>query len=547
MANRTSSPDAAFAYVGEVNGISFKLLRHHKLDAVKNGSEHDTVDKDLLVTCLRMVDQIPVNNEERGKVRAHLASHASFFQLDLAEEGVAQRIIHQQDSGFPQQGVKEVSRKENDGEVFEPPIELTPKNSTPKSAEAKVILNDEEKEVSNPNTDKTDDDPDSPPAGGNNKVVQLDECDLIQESPNTDKVGKASLNEKEINNLTDKIVEKVDEMITKVKEIKKKVTEENIDQSISIHRMGKPHKGKKKKLKHKLPKARRSVYNLAVRDIVINEEGKIGIVTSVREKDLSVCLNGSREKIKIDEFSAAKFKVLAHSNSDPNLKIALEKGLTIVDSEEALARMTLTTPKTIPIPATPTLEEQNKKGGKVFLADDQEKLTENPNKDKVGKAALLYVTIDDLTEEGRKLILKRFGDALNNKIEAKIQSVEKIGSVDFITVKLGDDKEFPMHVMMDVMRDGEGKVLRVRILNESLPATILADFAQFLNKLSKESAKASVDQATAPAKLERCVAKVLPQRVANFKKRKGRAPNAKEMKQLESSAFAICQASLKKS
>ena len=52
------------------------------------------------------------------------------------------------------------------------------------------------------------------------------------------------------------------------------------------------------------------------------------------------------------------------------------------------------------------------------------------------------------------------------------------------------------------------------------------------------------DSATAPAKLDRCVREVTKKRVAEFKKKKGRTPNRKEMQDIVSSAWAICRKSL---
>jgi len=57
----------------------------------------------------------------------------------------------------------------------------------------------------------------------------------------------------------------------------------------------------------------------------------------------------------------------------------------------------------------------------------------------------------------------------------------------------------------------------------------------------------SEDLATAPAKLEHCVDSVKTRKVEQFKKNHGRAPNKKEMRDIISSAYAICQSSLKKS
>jgi hypothetical protein len=52
--------------------------------------------------------------------------------------------------------------------------------------------------------------------------------------------------------------------------------------------------------------------------------------------------------------------------------------------------------------------------------------------------------------------------------------------------------------------------------------------------------------ATAPAKLDRCVADIKKRRIASFRKKNKRSPNKKETQDITSSAFAICTEALKK-
>ncbi len=75
MTNRNTAPDAAFACVIDVGGIKYKLLRHHKLDSVRDGTEHDTIDSTMLAFSLRMVDQTPVSAEDQEVLRTHLRDH----------------------------------------------------------------------------------------------------------------------------------------------------------------------------------------------------------------------------------------------------------------------------------------------------------------------------------------------------------------------------------------------------------------------------------------------------------------------------------------
>jgi hypothetical protein len=69
--------DNAFAYIKQVGDNTFQLLRHHNLDRVKDGTEHDTVDRQLLIAALNTVDIVPFHSkEEREKAKKHLEDHA---------------------------------------------------------------------------------------------------------------------------------------------------------------------------------------------------------------------------------------------------------------------------------------------------------------------------------------------------------------------------------------------------------------------------------------------------------------------------------------
>lgn len=103
--DRNKAPEAAFAYVAEFNGVKFKLGRHHKLDDVRDGTEHDTVDTRLLAFALRTLDQYPISDEEKQKVRQHLKEHDFAIAKDPNrvavedDEDKADKIINQQSGG----------------------------------------------------------------------------------------------------------------------------------------------------------------------------------------------------------------------------------------------------------------------------------------------------------------------------------------------------------------------------------------------------------------------------------------------------------------
>lgn len=97
-----ASPKAAYAWTGKINGVEFQLLRHHCLSSVRDGTEHDTVDHILLTLALRSVDQLPIEGEEREKIRQHLQTHASWQSADKeSTEEVAKLGVRQQDGGEP--------------------------------------------------------------------------------------------------------------------------------------------------------------------------------------------------------------------------------------------------------------------------------------------------------------------------------------------------------------------------------------------------------------------------------------------------------------
>jgi hypothetical protein len=175
------------------------------------------------------------------------------------------------------------------------------------------------------------------------------------------------------------------------------------------------------------------------------------------------------------------------------------------------------------------------------------------------KPIVAFASVNDLTEAGHNFIMERFQNAIIGKTQAKVLGIDKLGSVDFVTLKLGDNEDFPFTIMMDIARDAENKPVQVRILNSSLPVEILKDFAKFLGQIAKEGkavanaseeelqiAEEAIKKAEAPAKLDRCVADVMTKKLKKFRQDKGRGPTKKERQEMESSAFAICNAQLKK-
>ena len=74
----------------------------------------------------------------------------------------------------------------------------------------------------------------------------------------------------------------------------------------------------------------------------------------------------------------------------------------------------------------------------------------------------------------------------------------------------------------------------------SMITDIIGDFSS-AEEVTAEGVKAALEQATAPAKLDKCVSKVTDKLVKQYKKKNGKAPSKKKRKELVSSAWAICR------
>ena len=722
--NRESSPKAAFAYITSIRGGEWKLLRHHHLDAVRDGTEHDTVDHTLLAMALRMVDQLPASDEDKEAVREHLQAHAEAIRATMDEDrarslveshndgapdgnhtitdpkvdieypNVDDSIVNKQSgeskaanvaettpddaivapsadkqSGGPSEktvpgkdnspsspkgdvesekdiGVTDdVEKKGGKGTPAHPPkVSETPadtavpgihdgdtvdvgrkgdtqagaakkgtptapgKDNSPEGAKPdQKIVKDvspkgdvetktgDGKNPDKPKVSETDEGKGAPPAVDKNEDViitntgksasdskkkeecaekPMDEeepkdkkapkngkkdqkgkkaqkktakkgCDKTEGECGPEKTEAAKWTTKFINNLPDSsfaVVEKGGK-----KDKSGKTTPRNyrhLPYKDSAGKVDLPHLrnalARMNQIQAVSPSdsserirkvARRVLVNAAkkagvetkekskaaVGDWVRSADGVVGVVTYVDDNGKATVRVPSGRKTTAGGWKIIVCANEVNSNDPADL---LQKEMRILNSHEALVQF-----------ATPTPEGQRAR-----------------------KSAIALASVSDLTEEGRKLVTDRFMDAVHGKAVAKILGVEKLGSVEFVDLKVGEKEEFPFYVMMEVHRDGDNKVRSIRILNERLPSELFNDLAKFLKELAKEmpeKAKAgakpdNVKKAEAPAKLERCVSDVLAKKVADFKKRNKRAPTAKERKKMESSAYAICNAQLKK-
>lgn len=162
-----------------------------------------------------------------------------------------------------------------------------------------------------------------------------------------------------------------------------------------------------------------------------------------------------------------------------------------------------------------------------------------PEGQRARNCAIALSSVEHLTKDGREYFDDLFKRTVAGKAVAKVESIDKLGSRELIDLKITDGP-MTFFVMVEVFKDGDGKVHGVRMLQENLPVEVLKDFAGFLRQLAKEapeSSKSSYDSAAAGEKLERCVSQVKKDLTKKAKK----PISDKKRKEIESSAFAICK------
>jgi hypothetical protein len=533
--DRNSSPDAAFAFVGKIGDKTFKLLRHHNLDTVRDGTEHDTVDKTLLVAGLRMIKQVPVGDEKKEQIRAHLMEHAIAFRLDINEES-ARKLINQQlggPSGNDSLNAPDVNGKKSLPEDPQMgPADLPKPGTNPgpgpeEMSKKKVVQTDEEKEVNNP---AANDDARASAAEGDEESTEEEE-ESEAKVYNGDKKKKKGNQTKAQQKLT---TTRADGHTHTVSEGASKTSVNNGHSHSVTRRNGRIVIGRADGHTHSVSA------NASVGDFVsIKDSDEIGIIIKIDDTSASIRLSNDDEKV----IDISHIVVLVRDTIGDN-----PKSLKIVNSRDTVDAIATVMPVSQPrkvmpkktgLPKNENEDTTSNKPTRIVL-DRDEKLIENPNKDKFGRQSLIS-DVSSITKEGKDFIIQRLNEALDNKVVARIENIDKLGSIEFMSVTLGEDKDFPITLMVEVARDSEDKVAAIRILNESIPGDALADFAKFLRGLLKST---SSDLAKAGAKFERCVRDVTKRRVEQFRKRRGRAPNTKERKELESSAFAICTESV---
>lgn len=584
MANRNTAPDAAFAHVMEVHGNKFKLLRHHYLDRVRDGNEHDTVDPTMLSFSLRMIDQAPVSDEVREEIRTHLRTH----DVALADKNepapqpndtIISDVNRQQLEKDPDMARRLVGNDDEgpDGNqnLKNPRIDmkLQPEQSAVVRTEdgtttAQLVQPNAGGSITGGGSTPTMPGKDNSPGGPPGAEVELDVLTGDVEVKPTAGLGKpahkdvvsvgpAQTGRPGIETDGGETVETSPGDVEKGAGLPSSSTKHGSGEKKSEENLHKPEedlKGKKKvkargeedkdKKKSKvtalnpdilkpnptgLLKKRSNLENIDMADKNKNQPGiKVQAVKAevgdwVRNKEGRV-----GQIVAVSENNKATVKVpsTGHEVSNEGWQVIVKANeVNKDDPVDVLMKelRILNSPEALMRFATPTPEGQAARNNKIVLC-----------------------SVQDLTQAGHKFVEERLYSAIAGKVSAKIQSVDKLGSRELVVVRMGDDDDFPISTMLEIRKNKDGKVDAISMFDSFLPVEAFKDFAKFLNSLAKQApAKASVsseDKAESGAKLERCVSDVLAKKVSDFKKKNGKAPSADKRKEMRSSAFAICTA-----
>jgi uncharacterized protein YuzE len=365
---RSEQPNEAFAYVGEINGVEFKMLRHHNLSSVKDGNEHDTVDTGLLKLACQMVKYAPVSEAEKDQIFIHLNTHAAKLELEeIWDEEAKRRLANL---------------------------------SNPSEAEVPITnqdLNRTEDALSDDNLAASP----SIPKG---------------KEPNLGRPNGKSISEKKI------FIDQEDKPVPA---------------NIPIE------PGLPGELPTKDPNA------IVKEEVVEHKQGE-----SIAEK-VQVAMVGD----KIGVVRKDEHDVVTAQFSDGST-------ITLTDEDQYVVLAELTMEIEDIFRFNPTI------GVATYTGDKDESATSDK----------FFISPDDITEDGKESIINLLKKAFAGQVKCEYLGTTKIGQKDYVLVKLGEE-EYPFEVMLEVFRDGEGKVINIKIWNESLPVEILKDFADFLKKL----------------------------------------------------------------
>lgn len=368
---RNNIPDSAFAYVGDVGGVEYKLLRHH-IGSETNGNDHDSVDLGLLKLACNVVDQLPVSDSEKDNVRVHLYQHAVAVKLDLKDiwsEETKRRIANLSNPSQADEPITNEDLNRTEVELVDDNVATSP--SLPKGQE--------------PSMDR--------PSDTRAEVIHKDDED---KSVPSDQMREPGISDDPGNQKDPNAVVKNEH------EVEYKPDDTLVGAPVSVVKVG----------------------------------DRFGVALVDEHKVVTAKFaDGTEQKLESGEYI-----VLATFDVDPKL------------------------PANIPVVGNvPELKSES---------------------DKIVEPDSIHITQENVTERGKETFMGLLRAALEGKTNCEYIGTEKYGSIDYVTVKVGDE-EFPFHIILDIARDPDGNAVGIKMWNESLPADVLSDFADFLKKLVK--------------------------------------------------------------
>ena len=399
---RNDITDAAFAHVTEINGVEYKLLRHHDITTVKDGKDHDSVDVGMLKFCCRLVDQIPVSDNEREQVMVHLYDHVTALDMELTwDEETKRKIANLSNPSEADDPITNEALDDRDGAMPDDnlgsspslPKGKEPNLDRPKDTRAGKVVTDENKDVGSSLPEEAPEGKVSVSPAPDDKSLQVHVDEEDKDPPPNAETLPGVVNDPGFQGNPDAIVKDEDKPAHKPETL-----------------IGSP--------------------------VLVKVGNKVGVMLLDDFKNVTA----KKSDNTVETYEAGEYLILAKLDVDPK-------------------------------------EERNQCviGDPSFLKEEDGRAAETDS---------MYVTRDEMTDSGKDTILDVLRHGFNGRVYCEYLGTEKHGQVDYVSVKVGDE-EYPFHILLEVYRDADGNAVSIRLWNESLPADILSDFADFLKKLVK--------------------------------------------------------------
>lgn len=509
--DRKLLPDAAFAFIGKIGVSDFRLLRHHN-ENVKDINDSNTVDDKLLEICLSAINQLPeiIGKDKIEEIKKHLETHAKDRRLIVNEE-TAKLRINQQDTGETAT-IENVNRTEES--IDEEDIVTT--SDVKPTKEVKV---GKEKEGSPPiqldedvqilktkaavwTTKFVNDLPDSSFAvveKGGTKEGGKTRPGSYRHLPYKDSGGKvdiahlrnalARMNQIKAASPKDSTsrIRKVarSKLVSAAKKyLPNSQFAKGSDDSWTEEIISKMKVGDIKPLVSGLIN---ELDNIILKDcyLVSDQDGKIGLAQKVNSSVLFMLGDQNMEIEDTEELMLFAKAEKQLGSEDIQVLQGLQVGKPDVMNQDTTESNGANLPVTKP---DVTNQNTSEPTGKKPVGNDEEAVQSNPVTDTQGmpirSSNSLVIEPEMFTADGIDYLTATLNNAINGKIEAKLQSIEKVGSNEFLVLKLGNDEDFPIAMLVEVTKNAEEKVVRVRVPGEIIWGDAIADFSKWLKSLN---------------------------------------------------------------